>query len=391
MEALLLAKKHNLQIPDEQLNAFLEPTTETRNFILIANNLPHRLLSGLLQNLFSSTPVKTADTLLQSLASLETGSLPTVLNALCEQKHSDRVFEKIKEILLSGVENSAALLSWIAGNMDFVESANISTSVNIMNDLVSLLSAAEASGDTLKARNIVKSCFERQDWIISNFGKLPPANRLVVMSHLKHAQAWDHVERGSMLIQIVRHFPETEKALADRKTTRRKIDRFTSIRSFTQRHEQLRKIIEIEIPQNSKDIGIAISLGDLRENADYTSAKEQQTILMRRRSDLESMLAEVSRTDFSNFPAETVGPGTSVTIRRPNGKTELFHILGEWDSCLEKQIISSESPFALALTGKSAGESTEVNGESGKETCFIEKIEPLPQHILDWAKGDPTR
>jgi transcription elongation GreA/GreB family factor len=70
-------------------------------------------------------------------------------------------------------------------------------------------------------------------------------------------------------------------------------------------------LVTKRIPQNRQDIQIARSYGDLRENFEYKSAKEQQRVLSRQKSEVERDLARARGTDFSETKGDQVGIGTT--------------------------------------------------------------------------------
>ena len=151
--------------------------------------------------------------------------------------------------------------------------------------------------------------------------------------------------------------------------------------------EQLRKIVEIDIPKNSKEIGIARSYGDLRENSEYKAAKEHQNILMRRQEEYEADLQQVQGTDFSAFVAEVAGVGTSVHIKDSAGAEERYNILGEWDGDEELSIISSKSALAQALTGHKAGDDVVIPEVTGEKKAKILEVTRLSDAVRKWATG----
>ena len=71
-----------------------------------------------------------------------------------------------------------------------------------------------------------------------------------------------------------------------------------------------------KIPENSKEIGIARSYGDLRENFEFKAAKEMQAVLMRRKSELEAALHNARGTAFESPDTSQVSIGTIVTSAR---------------------------------------------------------------------------
>src|SRR5207302_5569641 len=111
---------------------------------------------------------------------------------------------------------------------------------------------------------------------------------------------------------------------------------------------------------NSKEIAIARSYGDLRENHEYKAAKEMQKLLMRQKADLETQLVRARGTDFTNPSTDIVGMGTIVRATDlETSQSEHFTILGAWDTDLDKGIISYLSPVAQALLNRKVGEEVE--------------------------------
>ncbi len=140
---------------------------------------------------------------------------------------------------------------------------------------------------------------------------------------------------------------------------------FTLESSYIKKQEELRQIIEVEIPENSNEIAVARAHGDLSENAEFKAAKEKQGML---RAKVEKIQEEMSRAvmvKLEDVKGDQVAFGTRVVIERTaDQETKTFIILGPWESNLEAGIISNNSPLAQNLMGHHAGEtiSFETNG-----------------------------
>jgi len=135
-------------------------------------------------------------------------------------------------------------------------------------------------------------------------------------------------------------------------------------------------LVEKKIPANSKEIAIARSYGDLRENHEYKAAKEMQKILMRRKGELENQLVRARGTDFANPRTDVVSMGTVVrSIDLKTNATEHFTILGAWDSDPEKGVVSYLSPVAQSLLGKKVGDEVEFEVHGVHHRHRIEGIE----------------
>ena len=128
-------------------------------------------------------------------------------------------------------------------------------------------------------------------------------------------------------------------------------------RSHQAKSRELKYIIDVEIPNNSKEIGEALELGDLKENAEYKAAKEKQTILNATASKLQEDLEKAHVFEKEEINTSQVGFGTKVTLlNTASGKEEHYTILGPWESDPNENIISYLSPFGKNLIGAKTGE-----------------------------------
>lgn len=189
------------------------------------------------------------------------------------------------------------------------------------------------------------------------------------------------------MARMVRSYPELEQVLsgvAAKPDGTKRQGRFTSLRSHREKRMQLQRLIEKEIPENSQEIAVARSYGDLRENAEYKYAKEHQSVLMRRKAELEYDLAEVKATDFSGFPTDRVGMGTYVTLQKDDGSVMSYAVLGEWDRDENAGVIGCCSRLAQVLDGHQAGDSVAIPGESGDVACRVVAVAALPETIHAW-------
>jgi transcription elongation GreA/GreB family factor len=202
----------------------------------------------------------------------------------------------------------------------------------------------------------------------------------------RHAQLLDSGERQSLLVKIVRVFPEAKSLVEDRRQqpTRKAVGKITSVRSFERRRRELEKIISTEIPANSRAIAHARGYGDLRENAEFKAAKERQAYLSARRGELEDDLHEVKATDFRDVVvSNTVIPGCTVTLRYADAHTEQFHVLGLWDSIPEKRLLSYDTPFGRALLTTQVGDTIEL---PAGDSVILEAVGPLSAELLTWLR-----
>ena len=146
--------------------------------------------------------------------------------------------------------------------------------------------------------------------------------------------------------------------------------------SLQKRKDEYDDLISKKIPENTKEIGIARSYGDLRENFEFKAAKEMQTVLMRRKAELEQMLARARGSNFENADLSQVSIGTKVTLRETDSRKTLeYTILGAWDSAPERNVVSYLTAIGQALLGKKPGQTVELLTETSSRQVEILDIE----------------
>jgi transcription elongation GreA/GreB family factor len=127
--------------------------------------------------------------------------------------------------------------------------------------------------------------------------------------------------------------------------------------SFEKKQQDLKRILDFEIPENSKEIGVAMSKGDLRENAEYKAALEKQEMLKVAASRLQEELQTAQIFNENEVSVERISFGTRSQLKNmKNGQVEYYHILGPWESNPSRNIISYLSPLGSALWNHAKGE-----------------------------------
>jgi len=201
--------------------------------------------------------------------------------------------------------------------------------------------------------------------------------------------AFEELDKRSLLAALVKLYPYVQsmitKAEAGRSApsaspgaaeTQQPI--IVSWESLRRRQAELEELVQKKIPENSREIGVARSYGDLRENHEFKAAKEMQTVLMRRKAELEAMLVAAQGTDFKNASATEVNIGTIVDLTdTASGEKLSYTILGAWDSAPERGIISYMTAVASALMKKTTGTEVDLPQEgSAPRRVRIDSIRP---------------
>jgi transcription elongation factor GreA len=138
--------------------------------------------------------------------------------------------------------------------------------------------------------------------------------------------------------------------------------------------KELDELLNSKRPSLVERLSYARSQGDLAENSDYQSAKEELEFLDGRIDELENVLQNASIVAVSKNGGSGVGVGARVTVK-VNGKETVFSIVGEWEADPINKKISHDSPLGIALLGKNVGEKAEVEAPAGKVVYEILAIE----------------
>ena len=146
-----------------------------------------------------------------------------------------------------------------------------------------------------------------------------------------------------------------------------------SARALRERKAQLDRLLSEELPRNRREIQEAKEFGDLSENFEYESARN-----------------EAAEFDFSLAEAgEEAAPGTRVELRFEDGTERVLNILGLWDFDEELCVISAHAPLAQLVIGRKAGDSVSVpdpDFDGEYLAAEIVSVGPLPPEVLAWAR-----
>lgn len=136
--------------------------------------------------------------------------------------------------------------------------------------------------------------------------------------------------------------------------------------------EELKLVKRKEVVERIK---IAREFGDLSENSEYESAKDEQAFVEGRISTLEQMLRNSEIIDNSNVAVGEVAIGrTVVFVELPEGEEEEYTIVGKAEADPLSGKISNESPIAKALMGYKVGDTVQIDTPAGEMSVKIIKI-----------------
>ena len=139
--------------------------------------------------------------------------------------------------------------------------------------------------------------------------------------------------------------------------------------------EELNSLKHTERQAVIKAIAEAREHGDLSENAEYHAARERQSFIEGRITELEDVTSRAEVVDMSRLTGKTVTFGTEVVIAdEVTDEESSYIIVGPYEADIEKRMISTSSPIARALIGKTEGDSVEVQTPRGPHPYEIVPI-----------------
>jgi transcription elongation factor GreA len=199
------------------------------------------------------------------------------------------------------------------------------------------------------------------------------------MRRLQLGPLFDELTKRSLLARIVKVYPELESMITGVEAQEKAAALIVSWSSLEKRKAEYEELVKGKIPENRKEIALARSYGDLSENFEFKAAKQMQSVLMRRKAELEQMLHNARGTSFENADTSRVSIGTIVTVRNAEtNKEETYTVLGAWDGDPDRHIISYQTAIGQSLLGHEIGETVSLSTEHGAVQFTIISIEPAP-------------
>ncbi|MBR4250760.1 MAG: GreA/GreB family elongation factor [Kiritimatiellae bacterium] len=389
MAGTLLAAQFKLDPADCDWPAAARSFLSGKTFIPLLHDLPVRDIAPALAFLQGIDPDAVRSLVLNHLHDLHYNALCDAIDLMIEKGSG----EEIRKLFIDDCARHLAteeMLLWIFRHRDQATAWDLPQPTALAPLAVAELEK-DYSGDRLKTKKLLRERLETPEVLQAVFEGMTRGRQQDFFRQLCLSTAWTGLDRQTMQAKIIKQFPHLESIVTGESSTSEapaaSYGSVTSHRSYRDRVERLEKLINVDIPENSREIAVARSYGDLSENFEYKAAKDMQAVLLARRADLESQIAKVRPTDFSEAPQGVAGVGSTIHVAWPDGHEETYHILGEWDQVPEMHIISSNTRIAKAVAGKKPGDVFPMPSEDGTDVdCTLKDVTPLPQEILDWAK-----
>ena len=143
--------------------------------------------------------------------------------------------------------------------------------------------------------------------------------------------------------------------------------------------EELTHLKRVVRPSVTRSIAEAREHGDLRENAEYHAAKEQQGFTEGRIQEIEAKLSDAQVIDVTKIsPSGKIVFGCTVTLVEQGSDQEVrYKIVGEDEADIKEDKISVLSPMARAMVGKNLGDTVVVKSPDGEREYDVDTVEHL--------------
>ncbi len=291
------------------------------------------------------------------------------VQVLAQAGHLDRVRDALGR-LISQHQASSELLLWLAKDRS-------DTFADILGPEVfrAMLTAMERDAFNEKKSNRLRDFILGDMELIEDLVGSADIDVIKDLTRaLQLSPSFDDMDKRSLLARLVKAHPAVQSLISGEQHAKQETVLIVSWSSLERRKNEYEEMVKVQIPSNSKEIAIARSYGDLRENHEYKAAKEMQKVLMRRKSELETQLGRARGTDFANPKTDTVGIGTTVTVTETGGHRETYTLLGAWDGDPDKGILSYLTPLAQALMNQPSSATVSFEMEGSKKQLRIESI-----------------
>ncbi|MDR2194541.1 MAG: transcription elongation factor GreA [Treponema sp.] len=311
-----------------------------------------------------------------------TALLHSILDALEQAGFEDKLvtlvvfcfenYREYREAVVWFFKNSSETLWFKKANISFERQL-----ITLIRILDVTYREIENHHDTIENRKTNKQVYAIlfKDSILYSFIDAADTDTIIrIYTFLNDVKNLDPADKLALRFHIVSKYPDFKFLGSEEKTV---VTRglFVTAAKYMKKQKLLEHIQTVEVPANSKEIEYALSLGDLRENAEYKAAKEKQEILNATVAKLKEEIDRAQIFDPKSVNTKRVSFGTKVTLKNnTTNKEEIFTILGPWESDPENKTISYLSPFGGSILNKAVGDTFEFAINDDKVSYTVELI-----------------
>ncbi len=197
---------------------------------------------------------------------------------------------------------------------------------------------------------------------------------------IQMSTCFEGMDKRSVLGKIVKAHPEIQSFIThgDKdKAGKQSADTtlIVSWASLERKKQEFEELVQKKIPANSKEIEIAREYGDLRENAEFKAAKEQQKVLMTLQAEMEADIDRARGINYAETDTSAANVGTQVTLTNVDTQErEKIALLGAWDGDPDNNRISYLTPMGQAIFGSTVGQEVELSLGDETRRLRVESI-----------------
>lgn len=359
----------------------LEPTSasiiqETASFVSLAADLPSNYYGRLLDLLNRVFPDKWTSLTLGIIRE-GSGKLLNECIAFLIKNDQWKLLEESLERWVSEQGIKSPVLLWIVKNRHskkYEKALSCLTTPKLLSAIFYAIDYEAIQKTTNKRIPLADILSEDRDLIPDLLAESDLETARDLAQSLLSNQGFEELTKKSLIARFIRKFP-TIQELVTGDVSEAKDDLIVSKASFDTRQVEYKELVEVRIPENKDAIATAREHGDLRENAEYKMAREEQTTLMARKGQLEVDLQRAQITDFTAVSNDAIGIGSVVDLEAGStGKKVTYSILGAWDSDPDSNILSYKTPLGQSLLGCSTGETVEIEINNLSESWTVKGI-----------------
>jgi transcription elongation factor GreA len=363
----------------------LEPKVEAlvsteRDLPIIAEKLPAGYHVRLLELTFSAHPTAWKE-IVFNLLKLSSGKFTTeCVNFLIDHECGPEITSTFQRWQVEQNLRSPVLL-WIVKNRTTRKFSRLLNELIGPRLLTAILFAIDYEAlQTASARRmpLADILSEDEDLIRDLLSTADPETARDLANTLMLNQGFEELIKKSLLARFIKLFPGIQ-SLVSSEADNKGEGLLVSKSSYERKRIEYDLIVTKKIPENSKAIATAREHGDLKENSEYKMAKQDQTLLLAQKGQLEHELGAARVTDFKEVSTDSVGVGSVVDLRDLSAKKSVtYSILGAWDSDPDNNVMSYKTPLGQVLLSKKVGD--EVKVKIGSEE-HVYKLNAIRRYV----------
>lgn len=370
-------------LPHAEFEAAIGELLKPEGLIEAARSIPAVRFVRAVDQLWQARSEQTRHVVAAAINEFPTRAVAVVIPFLVERVPHREVGEMIAQVIGEG-SVEAEILIWVVSDAARAEGFGIRMTPLIARRALAAIERPH-SGDRRRAQRELADLLTKQDVLQPLIREASHAEIETLVSLITKSESLGLLLQRSLLASLVKLRPEAAELLASAPSRSQAPSAdVCSVRTHRRLQSELRKIVEVDVPANSREINEALSHGDLRENHQYEAAKEQQAVLSRRRAELETLLERLRPSDFADAATDSVRPGTTVVLNVPGGEARRVHVLGVHDSDPDRGAVASDTPVGQALMSRRPGDAVTLPGDGTTTVAEVTAIERLPADLAAW-------